>query len=271
MGIRIVVANQKGGTGKTTSTIILSYLLSKAGLKVLAVDFDPQACLTTSLGLKADNGVAEALEMLIREYDAKRVEDVNPGELVDAKDYVVVAKFLDGNFDVLPSSKDLGVVERRLNETFEGERMLSWLLDGLNYDVTIIDTKPSIDALLRNALVAGDYVLVPVDLRTLGLVGFVELVGVVMSAKRSYNSKLKWLGVLPTRFGRYKEEMANLEKLREKVQDKIKIYDPVPNSVAVERMFHVESLEELFRAVKTAKDVFKAYERVAEDVKALVG
>ena len=49
MGVKVVVANQKGGTGKTTSTILLSYLLSREGLRVLAVDFDPQACLTISL------------------------------------------------------------------------------------------------------------------------------------------------------------------------------------------------------------------------------
>ena len=272
MGVKVVVANQKGGTGKTTSTILLSYLLSREGLRVLAVDFDPQACLTISLRAGGPD-ISKALESLLVEYEEKvnEGEEVDPTKIVDARKYVTSVEFLDGRFDVVPSSRHLGTVERRLNDAIEGERVLSWFLNGLDYDVVLIDTRPSIDALLMNALVAGDYVLIPVDLHTLGLVGFKLLVSVVNRTKNYHNRDLKWLGVLPTRSERCKEVTKNLKILKEKVGDVIKVYDPVPKSVAVERMFHARSVEELTKSVRTAKDVLGAYENVAKDIVKLVG
>jgi len=272
MGVKVVVANQKGGTGKTTSTILLSYLLSREGLRVLAVDFDPQACLTISLRAGGPD-ISKALESLLVEYEEKvnEGEEVDPTKIVDARKYVTSVEFLDGRFDVVPSSRHLGTVERRLNDAIEGERVLSWFLDGLDYDVVLIDTRPAIDALLTNALVAGNYVLVPVDLNSPGLVGFKLLVSVVNRTKNYHNRDLKWLGVLPTRFERCKEMTKNLKILKEKVGDVIKVYDPVPKSVAVERMFHARSVEELTKSVRTAKDVLGAYENVAKDIVKLVG
>jgi chromosome partitioning protein len=140
-----VCAQQKGGVGKTTSAINAGVLLARAGRRVLAIDVDPQFALTRRLGI--DPGVLETT-----------VVDVLAG-WVDARSAIVTGVH---GLDVLPASRELAGVELALAGEVNRETVLRDALDGLGYDVIVIDTPSNLGLLTVNALVAADVVVAPV-------------------------------------------------------------------------------------------------------------
>jgi chromosome partitioning protein len=140
-----VFAQQKGGVGKTTSAINAGVLLAQAGRRVLAVDVDPQFALTRRLGI--DPGALETT-----------VVDVLAG-WVDARSAIVAGVH---GLDVLPASRELAGVELALAGEVNRETVLHDALDGLGYDLVVVDTPSNLGLLTVNALVAADVVVAPV-------------------------------------------------------------------------------------------------------------
>ncbi len=182
MAVTIVLTNQKGGVGKTTTTGALAAGLVERGKKVLALDMDPQGNLGFSLGLDSSS------ERTI--YDMMKGR-LGIREVIMSTDYC----------DVIPSDISLsaGVLE------FYGNRRELLLKDALagvqaDYDFIIIDTPPALNILTVNAYVASDYLIVPMASEILSLVGLTQLKETVDSVRESLNPSLGILGILLTKY-----------------------------------------------------------------------
>ena len=269
MSTIISIANQKGGTGKTTTTIVLSYLLARKGVKVLAIDLDPQASLT--LALRTNPGEVEGIDAVLmdclRKYADYDAEDFEWDGSLD--DVVRRVNFMGCSFDFVPANQKLEDVETQLKSVVDGDSILSWTLKTCedDYEVILVDNRPALDWLVVNSLTASDYVLAPVELSTIALGGFAELLKTVARVKRKFNENLNWLGVLPVKFEKRNKDMnEKLRFLHEKLGSHIPVFPPVPKSVSLERMLHLNSAEELLKNVKSAKNVLNAYEKVVERI-----
>ena len=186
MGRTIAIANQKGGVGKTTTTINLSACLSEAGQKVLVVDFDPQGNATSGFGLEKGSIENTVYQMLIGETDAK-----------DS-----IEKNVQNNLDILPSDVNLAGAEIELLEMDNKESLLRDNLKSIKnqYDFIIIDCPPSLNLLTINALTAADTVIVPIQCEYYALEGLSQILKTINLVKRKLNRKLELEGVVFTMY-----------------------------------------------------------------------
>ena len=187
----IAIFNQKGGVGKTTSTINLGASLAELGRRVLLVDFDPQGGLSLGLGVNAHS---LPLEQTV--YYAL----MTPTADIDQ----IVLKSSVAGLDFLPANRDLGTAETTLGAEIGGQQYLKRALAPLKefYDVILIDCQPTMGQLTINALVASDEVIVPLQCESFALHGFLELKGNLDKVKSSLNPDLKLIGILATMYDR---------------------------------------------------------------------
>lgn len=260
--LKIACVNQKGGTGKTTSVLHLSYILAKRGLKVLAIDLDPQASLTSSFGLDPDS-IEKGMDDVLESYTRK-------GERVKVTDISTTVKLGDSEITLAPSNAFLERLNVTLLNALARESvLLSALNDVDGFDVVLIDCQPTLSILTLNALVAADYILIPVETRGLSVQGLLLLFDTIEQVKEKLNRNLQILGILPVRYQqRLKAAKKNLERLNG-FSDVIKVYPPVPESAAFEEM--IENRKTLYELESgTAKRALKVYELLAKDIVKLV-
>ncbi len=184
MGKIIAVVNQKGGVGKTTTSVNLTAALTETGLKVLLCDFDPQANATSGLGI-----------------DKRKLKNTVYNVLIDgvpADAAIVHTKF----GDVLPSSADLAGAAVELISAEYREKQLAQVLEPIKnkYDVILIDCPPSLEMLTLNGLAAADGILVPVQCEYYALEGLSDLMGTLRIVKKRINSRLEIFAVALTMF-----------------------------------------------------------------------
>lgn len=182
----IAVANQKGGVGKTTTSVNLAACLGALGKKTLLIDVDPQG--------NATSGVA---------VDKRKVEKSTYNLFVDeekAENCLVKTQY--ENLDILPSSLDLAAAELEIAEKDNRVSLLknSVLPIKFNYDYIIIDCPPSLGLVTANALTLADSVLVPIQCEYYALEGLSQLMNTVRRVKRQYNGNLEIEGVLLTMY-----------------------------------------------------------------------
>ncbi len=182
----VAFANQKGGVGKTTTTVNAGVILARDGVRVLLVDLDPQGNATSSLGVDK-----QALERST--YDAV----MSPTGTADA----IVAGVRD-RLDLLPSTPALAAAEVDLVGLVHRERQLKRALATVTdrYDLAIIDSPPSLGLLTVNGLTAADHVVVPIQCEFLALEGVSQLITTIDLVRRQLNPQLDLLGVLMTMF-----------------------------------------------------------------------
>ena len=183
----IAVANQKGGVGKTTSTINLGAALAECGRKVLLVDFDPQGALSAGFG-------ANPHELDLTVYN------VMMDRKVDIKDVILPTGV--ENIDLLPANIDLSAAEVQLVNEVAREQVLASALRKVRdeYDVILIDCQPSLGLLTVNALTASDGVIIPLICEFFALRAVALLVDSIEKVQDRLNPNLEIVGVLATMF-----------------------------------------------------------------------
>ena len=197
----ISVAIQKGGSGKTTTTINLGAALHNAGQKVLLIDADPQSNLSQSLGLK------EEPEFNLYSEIKKEIT----GEGSDIKKAIVEIR---PGFSIVPASIELADAEMELVSAYSREQVLSWILKPVvkEYDFIFIDCPHSIGMLTVNALVACDLVLIPLQAEFLPLKGVQSFMRQFNSIKKRLNPRINLLGFVLTKFDERKKMNHNVQE-----------------------------------------------------------
>ncbi len=210
----ISLVNQKGGVGKTTTSINLSAALGKEGKKTLLVDLDPQRNATTGLGFS--NG----------DYDSDVYEVMTGKTTIDKA--IVKTKF--ENLSILPSTINLAGVDVEFvknmldNAEFRQNEQLKIALDSIRdkYDYIIIDCQPALGVATMNALVASDSVIIPVQCEFFALEGITQLLNSIIMVQSSMNPNLRIEGVLLTMLdGRTNIGLEVIEEVRKYFKDKV--------------------------------------------------
>lgn len=216
----IAVANQKGGVGKTTSTINLAFALASRGKRVLAIDSDPQASLTVFAG-------QDPYQLEIQE---KTLYHALLG------DRPIESLIIKGtSFDLIPSSIRLASGEAELMMSpLAGPALLRDTLADIhkNYDYILIDCPPTLHLLTVNALAAANAVLIPVKTDYLSYMGVRLLLDTIEKTRQKANRGLQILGVLPTLFtSRFSHDSELLEVMKEELSARhIHVFEPINRS-----------------------------------------
>jgi chromosome partitioning protein len=220
----IAVANQKGGTGKTTTVANLGIGLAQAGKHVLLIDADPQGSLSISLGYTQPDELPVTLSDLLE-------------KVLDEKQLVLGEGILHHgeSVDLMPANISLSGMEVSLVNAMNRERVLKQYLDSVKrqYDYVLIDCMPSLGMLTINALAAADSIVIPVQAQYLPAKGLEQLLKTVQRVKRQINPKLKIDGILLTMVDKrtnYAKEISAL--IRDTYGGKIRVFSTdIPLSV----------------------------------------
>jgi chromosome partitioning protein len=183
----IAMCNQKGGVGKTTTTINLGAAIAESGRKVLLIDFDPQGSASIGLGVQPH-------DLDVSVYNLLMQREVRPDE--------VIRSTRVPNLDLLPANIDLSAAEVQLVQEVAREYTLQRVLDPIlpSYDVILIDCAPSLGLLTVNALTASNGIIVPLECEFFALRGLAMLTDTIGKVQDRLNPKLEVVGILGTMF-----------------------------------------------------------------------
>ena len=197
----IAIANQKGGVGKTTTTINLGAALAEAGHRVLIVDLDPQGNASTGLGIEPDERQYTSYELLLEE--------------VDLKDAILPAG--EDNLSIIPatvdlSSADIELISNEKRSFLLHDALRQPAMDRFGFEYILIDCPPSLNLLTVNAMVAAHSVLVPLQSEFFALEGLSQLMLTIREVRQAANPGLRIEGVVLTMYDRRNNLSAQVEE-----------------------------------------------------------
>lgn len=181
----LAIINQKGGVGKTTTSINLSAGLAMQGKKVLLIDLDPQAHTTIGLGIESESHRLAINDVLIKKRDIKEA----------------IVKTSIKNLYLVPSHIRLDRTEQQLTPELFRETFLSKAISKLNYDFIVIDCRPTLGTLTINALYACNFIIIPCEIGRYALEGFSDLMETIDNVKNSdAGNKENFIRILLTKY-----------------------------------------------------------------------
>ncbi len=197
----ISIVNQKGGTGKTTTSINLGSALAQQGKKVLLIDMDSQGNLGYSLGLEIEKSICDVFN-----------GDVEIKEVIQSEE----------GMDIVPSDMRLVDIELSLIELDRRHEVLNSHISGLadEYDFVLIDCPPSLSILAVNALYASDMVIIPMLMEVLSLQGLDQIIQTIDKINSTYKRNIEVLGILPVMVDKRRKLS---EEVREYIQENYEI------------------------------------------------
>ena len=205
----VALCNQKGGVGKTTTSVNLGAALAEYGRKVLVVDFDPQGAASAGLGVNSHDLDTTVYDLLMR-------SDVSTAD-------VIMSSAVD-NLDLLPANIDLSAAEVQLVGEVARESALTRALKSIedDYDVVLIDCQPSLGLLTVNALVASHGVLIPLACEYFAMRGVALLVDTITKVQDRLNPRLTMDGIIPTMYdGRTLHSHEVVDRVRDAFGDRV--------------------------------------------------
>lgn len=214
MNYTITLFNQSGGVGKTTLTMNLGYALTRLGMRVMLIDLDPQASLTTFMGL-------EPTELPVTLYDALLKERELP---------------IHGNIhemSLVPTNINLSVAEIELVSALNRESRLKAVIapHRENYDFILIDCPPSLGLLTILGLASATHLLVPIETEFKSYFGTGLLLDTVARVRRHVNPTLDFAGFVPMKFDKRRSQHSRTyEQMREELSPLGKVFSPIPDS-----------------------------------------
>lgn len=250
----IAVANQKGGCGKTATSINLGVGLVRLGQRVLAIDLDPQGNLTLGLGFPKN----------VRVTLKNMMENIIMGMDFDPKEAIL---HHEEGIDVVPSNKLLSGLDMSLISVEDREMVLKEYLNMVKdeYDYILIDCLPSLGMLTINAMCAADSVLIPMQPQFFAADGLTELLRVIKGIKKRFNTELAIEGILFTMdASRYNNAKRNKQAVRNAYGEQMCIFEnSIPRSEAIAEI--ASEGVSIFAYDKRGKGA-KSYEKLAEEV-----
>lgn len=252
----IAITNQKGGVGKTTTTVNLGVGLAQLGNRVLLVDADPQSSLTTSLGIVNQDELLVSITTVMQSVLEDRPMPENCGIIHHSE-----------GVDLLPSNIELSGLEVSLINTMSRELVLKDCLGKVkpDYDFILIDCMPSLGVMTINALAAADSVIIPTQPSYLSTKGLNLLLRSISKVKRQINPKLRIDGILMTMVdSRTNDAKVIIASLREQVSENLRLFETeIPFSVRAAESSR--SGKSIFAHDRTGK-VAAAYEAMTMEV-----
>ncbi len=248
-GVTVCVANQKGGVGKTTTTVSLAAAIAQLGARVLVIDLDPQGNASTGLGIRVEEGSPSTYGVL-----------VDGDSIASARCQTEVK-----NLDLLPSSLDLAGAEVELVPAFSREHRLQRALEPVleEYDLILVDCPPSLGLLTINALVAADQVLVPIQCEYYALEGLSQLLRTVQLVGENLNRALELGGVVLTMYdGRTNLAQQVVDEVRDYFGDRT-FSTVIPRTV---RLSEAPSFGQPITTFDPSSRGARAYVRLAREV-----